>query len=95
MNAFATRQQLIATIEELPAESLSELVIFLEYLRFKTNRVPAKRKKTRIVQGSSFLLAIAGLGAADETNVSERDEEILAVEIDPIRGWALPRESLP
>jgi hypothetical protein len=91
MNALATRQQLIATIEELPAESLSELVIFLEYLRFKTNRVPLKRKKTKTLPNSSFLLAITGLGAAAETNIAERDEEILAAEIDPIRDFGAVR----
>jgi hypothetical protein len=27
------------------------------------------------------------LGASGEGDISERDEEILAVEIDPIYGW--------
>ena len=37
------------------------------------------------------LLALVGLGKSngETTNVSERDEEILAAEIDPIRGWSL------
>ena len=36
------------------------------------------------------LLALVGLGESDgETDVSERAEEILAAEIDPIRGWSL------
>jgi hypothetical protein len=35
------------------------------------------------------LLALAGLGeSSGETDVSERAEEILAAEIDPIRGWS-------
>lgn len=35
------------------------------------------------------LLALVGLGESDgETDVSERVEEILAAEIDPIRGWS-------
>ena len=35
------------------------------------------------------LLALVGLGESDgETDVSERAEEILAAEIDPIRGWS-------
>jgi len=37
--------------------------------------------------GVSFLLAVAGQGQSGEKDVSERDEEILAQEIDPIRGW--------
>ena len=36
------------------------------------------------------LLALVGLGESDgETDVSERAEEILAAEMDPIRGWSL------
>jgi len=35
------------------------------------------------------LLALVGLGESDgETDVSERAEEILAAEIDPVRGWS-------
>jgi hypothetical protein len=37
--------------------------------------------------GSAFLLSIAGLGSSQEQDVSERDEEILRTEVDPIRGW--------
>ena len=40
------------------------------------------------------LLALVGLGESDgETNVSERVEEILAAEIDPIRGWSYRHDS--
>jgi predicted transcriptional regulator len=35
------------------------------------------------------LLALAGLGESGETDISEHDEEILAAEIDPTRGWSL------
>lgn len=86
-----THQQLVNAIEELPAESLFELATFIEYLSYKTIR---KSSKTGGVQekkgkGSPFLLAIAGLGNSGENDLSERDEEILAAEIDPIRGWGL------
>ena len=41
-------------------------------------------------QHKNPLLALVGLGESDgETDVSERAEEILAAEIDPIRGWSL------
>lgn len=81
----STRQQLVATINKLPAEALPELANFLAYLQFKTaSKLRAEPPGT----GSSFLLAIAGIGAGEET-LSERDEEILAREIDPIRGWTL------
>ncbi len=45
----------------------------------------------RKVSGVSFLLSIAGQGASNESDVSERDEEILAAEVDPIRGWRVER----
>jgi len=41
-------------------------------------------------QHKNPLLALVGLGESNgETDVSERAEEILAAEIDPIRGWSL------
>ena len=45
--------------------------------------------------GSTFLMSLVGLGESDETDLSERDEEILAQEIDPIRGWGLKEDNLP
>jgi len=38
---------------------------------------------------TSFLLAITDLGASGQGDVAERDEEILATEIDPVSGWNL------
>ena len=43
---------------------------------------------------SPFLLAIAGLGSSGQGDVAEHDEEILAAEIDPRRGWGLERDAL-
>src|SRR5262245_21510388 len=85
-----TRQQLIETINELPPEILPELANFVAYLQFKAN-LPDQLLPHASVQleaGSTFLLAIAGLGESDEIDLSERDEEVLAQEIDPIRGWS-------
>jgi predicted DNA-binding ribbon-helix-helix protein len=42
--------------------------------------------------GASFLLAISGLGSSGEEDVSERDEEVLATEVDSVRGWRLERD---
>jgi hypothetical protein len=84
------RQKLIEEINELPAEVLPELVNFVEYLRFKVNPpLPLEETEMQTSSGSSFLLSIADLGASEEDDISERDEEILASEIDPIRGWSL------
>jgi hypothetical protein len=89
-----TRQQLMELIEELPVESLPELANFLEYLRFKAHDSRSMTSySTQSFSGSTFLLAIAGLGASDEVDLAERDEEILANEIDSVRGWGLVREA--
>lgn len=78
------RQQLIEIISTLPEEALTELANFVDYLAYKS----AQNQKTGN-DSSAFLLSIAGLGTSTETNISERDEEILQREVDPIRGWNL------
>lgn len=50
-------------------------------------------EKTEAVGGRSFLLAVAGLGSSKEGDISERDEEILSGEIDPLHGWRLGERS--
>jgi hypothetical protein len=50
-------------------------------------------EKTEAVGGRSFLLAVAGLGSSKEGDISERDEEILSGEIDPVHGWRLGERS--
>lgn len=81
-----TRQQLAQAIEELPLEALPELANFIEYLQFKASSTPALKEDE--LEGRDFLMRIAGLGESDETDLSERDEEILKSEIDPIRGFS-------
>jgi hypothetical protein len=76
------REKIIESIQTLPDESLTELINFVDYLRHK---VTEKHPQETI---SSFLVSVAGLGASIEKNISERDEEILANEVDPIRGWS-------
>lgn len=76
------RQQLIETVSNLPDEALFELASFLDYLSYKT----LKRKEKNSSQ-SNFLASITGLGQSGQTDVSERDEEILSNEVDPIHGW--------
>lgn len=78
------REQLIESIKALPESSLIELTYFLDYLRYR-----ATEKQTQ-QPSANFLLSVAGLGASVEKDISERDEEILADEVDPIRGWSAP-----
>lgn len=90
-STMSVRQKLTKVIDELPAEVLPELANFVEYLRFKVNAPePGAEPAT---SGSAFLLGLADLGASDEADLSERDEEILANEIDPIRGWGLKQDN--
>ena len=92
--AILTRQQLTKAIDELPVEVLPELATFIDYLRFKaTAPRPSPEAESPEHPGSAFLLSIADLGATDDDDISERDEEILAREIDPIRGWGLKQDN--
>jgi len=89
-----TRQQLVEAIDKLPSDSLPELAGFIEYLRFKARSSHrATTKKVRKKSGSEFLMAIAGIGASDEDDISERDEEVLAKEVDPVYGWNLKKDN--
>ena len=83
------RQKLIEAVSTLPDEFLLELANFLDYLRYKstTRREPEPN-------ASSFLLAISGLGSSGQPDISERDEEILRNEIDPVHGWTLKSNNL-
>ncbi len=59
------------------------------YLRYKATHSANSENKLKAREGSTFLLSIAGLGASVEDDLSERDEEILATEINSIRGFCL------
>lgn len=77
------RQKLIEAVSTLPEEALLELANFLDYLRYKS----AQSRETNN-QSASFLVAVAGLGNSGQQDVSDRDEEILGNEIDPVYGWS-------
>lgn len=87
--ANVERQRLIEAVSALPDEVLLELASFLDYLRHKsTHQSDASHN------ASNFLVAVAGLGDSGQLNVSERDEEILRHEIDPVYGWT-PKSNEP
>ena len=65
-----TRQQIIEVIDNLPEDAFSELVNFIDYLRYKT--VETKTETPH----NSFLLSIAGLGASNEKDIVERIQKI-------------------
>lgn len=76
------RQKLLETVRDLPEEVLAELASFLDYLRYKS-----AQSRELNNHSASFLAAVAGLGNSGQQDISERDEEILRNEIDPVRGW--------
>ena len=41
---------------------------------------------------NGFWESIIGLGSSGDPTFAERDEEILAEDIDPIRGWGSPSD---
>lgn len=81
-----TRNKIIEAMGSLSEESLSELASFIDYLHYKSGTAESAQEPSE-GSPSNFLLSIAGLGSSGETDISERDEEILAQEIDPIYGW--------
>jgi hypothetical protein len=78
------RQKLIDVVSTLPDEALFELASFLDYLRYKSFQQRESNKNT-----ANFLITVAGLGRSGQQDISERDEEILRNEIDPVHGWSL------
>jgi hypothetical protein len=83
------RKQIIEFVKNLPDNNLVELAMFIDYLRYKSTQSQELQEAN-----SSFLLSIAGLGSSGETDISERDEEILKTEITSIQGWTInPNES--
>jgi hypothetical protein len=48
----------------------------------------------KLTQASTFLASIAGLGDSGQVDISERDEDILKREIDPIHGWTTKPDRL-
>jgi hypothetical protein len=83
------RQKLIETVNSLPNDVLLELASFLDYLHYKSVHLRDSDQPS-----SSFLRAIAGLGNSGQQDASERDEEILRQEIDPVYGWHLKPSDL-
>ena len=83
INSTVDREQLLTLINDLPDELLAEVANYADYLQSKTIT------SNQTNQSSNFLLSIVGLGSSEEKNVSDRQEEILANEIDPIAGWSL------
>jgi hypothetical protein len=77
------RQQILEAVSALPDEALVELASFLDYLRYKS----AQHREVSN-NSASFLVAVAGIGNSGQQDVSERDEEILRNEIDPVYGWS-------
>ncbi|MBW4672785.1 MAG: hypothetical protein KME52_01685 [Desmonostoc geniculatum HA4340-LM1] len=87
-NLSTDRLKLIEAVNALPDETLIELANFVDYLRYKSTK-PRELDNHK----SSFLMSIAGLGTSGETDISERDEDILKDEIDPLRGWGLKSDN--
>ena len=79
-----TRQDIIQKIENLPAEVLPELASFVDRLRHKSGSIASQKPSN-----ANGLLSLARLGDSGQTDISDRAEDILATEIDPVRGWTL------
>uniref|UniRef100_UPI003C2BDE62 hypothetical protein n=1 Tax=Escherichia coli TaxID=562 RepID=UPI003C2BDE62 len=80
------RQKLIEAVSTLPDEVLLELASFLDYLHYKAIQSDKAAQLEPDKNAPSFLQAVLGLGNSGQHDVSERDEEILSNEIDPVYG---------
>jgi hypothetical protein len=83
INSTVDREQLLTLINNLPDELLAEVANYADYLQSKA--IISDQPHPSI----NFLLSIAGLGSSEEKDVSDRQEAILANEIDPITDWSL------
>ena len=83
INSTVDREQLLTLINALSDELLAEVANYADY--FQSNTIISNQTN----QSRNFLLSIAGLGSSEEKDVSDRQEEILANEIDPITAWSL------
>jgi hypothetical protein len=80
--------EILRTIEELAnQEKRTPSAIVADALQLY--KAQNAHKPTKKMSDIEFLLSIAGQGESGEEDVSERDEEILAAEVDPIRGWGV------
>jgi addiction module RelB/DinJ family antitoxin len=57
------------------------------------NLLILREQNTPLQTGNDFLLSLVGIAPLADEDLAERAEEILAREIDPLRGWGLPRDS--
>jgi uncharacterized protein (UPF0335 family) len=80
-------EQLVKRIERIARRERREEVEVI------AQAVELYEEKAQVSESRSFLLSIVGLGRSQERDISERDEEILSSEIDPIRGWDLGERS--
>jgi hypothetical protein len=86
IHSTVDREQLLTLINALPDELLAEVANYADYLQSKAI---VFNQTNQTNQSSNFLLSIAGLGSSEEKDVSDKQEQILANEIDSIKGWSL------
>jgi predicted transcriptional regulator len=90
--SIVLEQELVHRIEELAErEQRTPSEIVADALDAYKSQQP-KRSEEKM-SDIEFLSAIVGLGESDEEDIAERDEEILASGIDPLRGWHVEENS--
>ena len=84
-------------IVKLTVEALAEAIysLNLEEMRQLQEMINQEisEQESEAKGGTAFLVSIAGLGASGVEDISERDEEILQNEVDPIHGWSIKPHS--
>ena len=87
MTIHISDEKLIQRIERLAEQEQRQLIEII-------NRAVQLYEQRGEVSGTSpFLLSIAGLGSSGKSDISERDEEILASEVDATYGWNVDKDA--
>lgn len=89
-------QQVVDLVRALPRERAIAVLEFAAFLFAREeSSAPHPQPLPAQEEPSSFLLSVAALGRSGEGDIAERDEEILAAEVDPIRGWGSEKDERP
>lgn len=80
-----TVEALAEAIASLDLEEMRQLQTIIEQKLSNQEASSENHRKS----GTEFLMSIANLGSSNVGDISERDEEILRDEIDPIHGWSI------
>ena len=95
MTTYELQTELIEEIRLIPADKLPELTRFIRFFRLgveaQAERGEAVQAEPANVKKPHNLASLAGIVSGGPPDVSERMEEILMEDIDPVSGFSVDR----